>query len=200
MHLYLFCFLGQFWPKWMNTSLHGGVFPNNLDAGAEMIALLLDAVNNYTKGQIPAFFEVINEPDTLYQYVTWDAVIEFHKIVAKKLHEKHPLLKVGGPTKTGAVSNLDQNGFSIWRQMRDFMNMSLEHLDFLSFHPYNSLNSTGDSHEFHGINEARLVAVIDMVESYAGLLQDGKSVPIITSEYGQGRRFVDAQTPASLVR
>ncbi|CAC5406381.1 CHST1 [Mytilus coruscus] len=72
---------GLYWPHWMDTSQHGGKFPNNLDAGAEFIVLLLKSIKQCTNGIIPRYFEVINEPDAAWKYISWNTVIDFHRIV-----------------------------------------------------------------------------------------------------------------------
>ncbi|XP_052103156.1 beta-porphyranase A-like [Mytilus californianus] len=174
---------GLYWPKWMNTSQHGGKFPNNLDAGSEFIVLLFKSIKQCTHGIIPKYFEVINEPDAAWKYIKWNTVIDFHKIVAKKLKRQFPGIKVGGPTKNGAISGSDKNDFRIWEFSRQFLDMSLDHLDFFSFHPYNFFLVKGNNYRFEGINEARLAGFIDLVESYANQ-KKGRSVPLIISEYG----------------
>ncbi len=54
----------------MNQSEHEGHFPNNVDAAAEFIMLMVQGVYDYTQGQIPPYFEVVNEPD-----VKWGTVL-----------------------------------------------------------------------------------------------------------------------------
>ncbi|XP_064613169.1 beta-porphyranase A-like [Liolophura sinensis] len=181
------------WPPWMNTSLHKGTFPNNLDAGADMILLLMEAVSRFTGGHVPPFFEVINEPGTLFATVHWSDIIKYHQLVVTKLKKKFPAMKIGGPTNTGAIQNADRHDFKIWKKLRDFMDMSLNLLDFFSFHAYNHVHKNGDTHAWSGINEARLVAVIDLIESYAWH-KKGRSVPLIVSEYGLGGDNVKIDT------
>ncbi|XP_064613040.1 beta-porphyranase A-like [Liolophura sinensis] len=187
---------GSYWPHWMNTSLHRGNFPNNLDAGAEMVLLLLEAVSRHTGGHIPPYFEVINEPGTLWQSVDWDTMVNYHRIVAGKLKKKFPKLKVGGPTNTGYIANSDYHDFSLWKRLQQFMDMSLDHMDFFSFHAYNRFHKEGNSYEWSGINEARLVAVIDLIESYAWH-KKGRSVPLMVSEFGLGGDNVKTHTQSN---
>ncbi|VDH95384.1 Hypothetical predicted protein [Mytilus galloprovincialis] len=174
---------GLNWPHWMDTSQHGGKFPNNLDAGAEFIVLLLKSIKQCTDGIIPRYFEVINEPDAAWKYISWSTVIDFHRIVAQKLKSQFPGIKVGGPTKNTEVSGSDKNDFRVWGFSRQFLDMSLDHLDFFSFHPYNFVVVEGSNYRWEGMNEARLVAFMDTVENYA-YQKKGHSVPLIISEYG----------------
>lgn len=183
---------GRSWPHWMDTSGHGGVFPNNLDAASDMALLLLEAINNHT-GILPPYFEEMGEPDARWKYYSWDTVIEFHHLLGKKLKAKFPSLKVGGPDYTSAISSANKNDFRVWNNVKRFMDMSLNELDFFSFHPYNAFHSHGGSHVFSGTNEARLVAVIDLVESYA-YHKKGKSVPLLVTEFGLGNLDVDSHT------
>ncbi|XP_064613170.1 beta-agarase-like [Liolophura sinensis] len=182
------------WPHWMDTSHHGGQFPNNIDAAADMAAQMFDAINHYTGGIHPPYFEVMNEPDAQWKYMSWETVIEFHRVMAQKLKAKVHGVKVGGPTYTSAITSANKNDFRVWKNIKQFLDMSLYHLDFFSFHPYNSFHSHGGSHSFAGTNEARLVAIIDLVHSYTHHKR-GFSVPLIVSEYGLGNLDVDSHTP-----
>ena len=127
----------------------------------------------------------MNEPEASWPDIPWDAVVQYHQIVSKKLKTKFPGLQVGGPTRTGMVSYSDKNKFRIWQASEQFLNMSLDHMDFFSFHAYNALYVEGNSYRWEGGNEARMVAYIDMVENYA-TIKKGQGVGLIISEYGQG--------------
>ncbi|XP_067657147.1 beta-porphyranase A-like [Haliotis asinina] len=175
---------GLSWPSWIDKSQHGGKFPNNPDAAAEFVSLMVQGAKDYTGGHLPAFFEVMNEPDASYKILDSTAVINFHKAVAQKLKSRFGI-KVGGPTYTGYTIRADANNFSVWKRMAQFMDMSLDHMDFFSFHAYNDLHVSGGKHWFSGINEARLVGVIDLIESYSHI-KKGRNFPIIVSEYGRG--------------
>ncbi|XP_071095375.1 funoran endo-beta-hydrolase-like [Haliotis cracherodii] len=176
------------WPDWMAKSNHQGTFPNNLDAASEFVSLMVQSAKDYTGGRIPHIFEVINEPDWVEKIIDPQTNIDFHKVVAQKLKSRFGM-KVAGPTYTSmALRKSDENDFSYWKRTAKFMDMSLDHLDFFSFHSYNYLRVSGGSHTFFGINEARLVASIDMVENYSHL-KKGKNVPLIISEFGRGNVF-----------
>ncbi|XP_046568029.1 uncharacterized protein LOC124276425 isoform X2 [Haliotis rubra] len=65
-------------PSWIDTSDHDGHFPNNVDAAAEFMMLLVQGIYDYTKGRIPPYIEPINEPDYQCEYGRGD-VIGFDK-------------------------------------------------------------------------------------------------------------------------
>ena len=188
-----------YWPSWLDTSNHGGKFPNNIDAGAEFIVLLLQAINKCSHGKMPAYFEVMNEPDAFWQNVDWDTVIDFHKLVAQKVKAKFPHMYVGGPTKTSIISVANKNNFQFWQLDERFLNMSVDHLDFYSFHPYNDFYVEGNNYRWEGINEARLVGYIDMVENHANL-RKGHGIELIISEFGVGSiHGIDQNKPSPLI-
>ncbi|XP_071114268.1 beta-porphyranase A-like [Haliotis cracherodii] len=175
---------GLHWPNWMNTSDHKGQFPNNIDAAAEFILLLVQGVFDYTQGRIPPYFEVVNEPDVKGDIMNFTTTVAiFHKTVAKKLHSRFNI-KVVGPTMTGYNTVVDRNDFSFWTKLVEFMDITLDYLDVFSFHSYNALIVSGKSHRFTGINEARLVAFVDLIESYVHQ-KKGEKIPLIISEYGR---------------
>ncbi|XP_046562818.1 uncharacterized protein LOC124271701 [Haliotis rubra] len=176
---------GLNWPHWMDTSAHHGFFPNNIDAAAEFVFLLVDTVNKGTKGRAPTFFEIINEPDAQWQNTNWTSFIKFHQAVAQKIKAKYPHMSVGGPTLTGASLLFDRYDFRNWKRYADFLDMGLHHLDFFSFHSYASLVVNGESHHFHGSSEAKLFGLIDLVESYSHKKKN-KFLDIIVSEFGLG--------------
>ncbi|XP_071095374.1 beta-porphyranase A-like [Haliotis cracherodii] len=179
---------GLTWPNWMNKSLHQGKFPNNVDAASEFVSLMVQSAKSYTGGRSPHIFEVINEPDWVENIIDPQTNIDFHKAVADKLKSRFGM-KVAGPTYTSmALRQADENDFSYWNRTAKFLDMSLDHLDFFSFHSYNYLRVSGGNHTYFGINEARLVASLDMVENYSHL-KKGKNVQLINTEFGRGNVF-----------
>ncbi|XP_067663113.1 beta-porphyranase A-like [Haliotis asinina] len=190
---------GITWPHWMDTSAHHGFFPNNIDAAAEFVFLLVDAVNKGTKGQSPKFFEVTNEPDSQWKNTNWTTFIIFHQAVSQKIKAKYPYMRVGGPTLTGASILFDRYDFRNWKRYADFLDMGLDHLDFFSFHSYASLDVNGDSHHFHGSSEAKLFGLLDLVESYSHKKKN-KLLDIIVSEFGLGPvSGLDVQKPSTFL-
>ncbi|XP_067675747.1 beta-porphyranase A-like [Haliotis asinina] len=172
-----------YFPTWINQSEHNGRFPNNVDAAAEFMLLLVEGIYDYTKGRIPPYFEPVNEPDAKYKIFNFTTVSILHKLVAEKLHARFHI-NVAGPTVSGYSGLTDRNDFSFWTQVSQFMDATLEYLDVFSFHSYNSLIVSDKSHRLAGMNEARLVAFVDLVENYAHL-KKGKIIPIVISEYGR---------------
>ncbi|XP_071095379.1 beta-porphyranase A-like [Haliotis cracherodii] len=188
---------GMTWPGWMDKSHHQGKFPNNLDAAGEFVSLMVQSAKDKTGGHIPHIFEVINEPEV--HNIGDQTIIDFHRVVAQKLKSRFGT-KVAGPTYTGySIVKSDANNFSIWKRTAKFLDMSLDHLDFFSFHVYNHLYVAGGSHHHSGANEARLVAAIDMIENYSHL-KKGRNVPLIVSEFGRGGvHGLDQWKPNSLI-
>ncbi|XP_067676351.1 beta-porphyranase A-like [Haliotis asinina] len=171
-------------PSWIDMSEHDGHFPNNVDAAAEFMMLMVQGINDYTKGRIPPYFEPINEPDVQWQILNFTTISTFHKLVAEKLHAKFNI-KVAGPTITSEIDRSDLRDFSFWQKVANFMDITLGYIDVFSFHAYNNLVLSGRSHNYTGANEARLVAFIDLVENYA-TQKTGKIIPLVISEYGRG--------------
>ncbi|XP_046568003.1 beta-porphyranase A-like [Haliotis rubra] len=173
-----------FFPSWIDMSEHDGHFPNNVDAAAEFMMLMVQGVYDYTKGQIPPYFEPINEPDGKWHILNFTTINILHKLVAEKLHTKFNI-KVAGPTLTSEIKNADLHDFSYWQKVANFMDVNLGYIDVFSFHAYNDIGVSGRSYNFTGANEARLVAFIDLVENYASQ-KTGKIIPLVISEYGRG--------------
>ncbi|XP_046328484.2 beta-porphyranase A-like isoform X2 [Haliotis rufescens] len=186
------------WPNWLNQSEHAGQFPNNVDAAAEFMMLMVQGVYDFTKGQIPPYIEPMNEPDPEFNILNFTTVALFHKSVAEKLHSRFNI-KVAGPTLDGFARNSDRNNFTDWKKVADFMDVTSDYLDVFSFHSYNSLIVSGKSHKFTGMNEARLVAFVDLVENYA-YLKKRKIVPLVISEYGRDTVIgIDKYAPSGIV-
>ncbi|XP_067663004.1 uncharacterized protein [Haliotis asinina] len=191
---------GITWPHWMDTSAHHGFFPNNIDAAAEFVFLLVDAVNKGTKGQSPKFFEVINEPGSQWKNTNWTTFITFHQLVAQKIKAKYPNMKIGGPTLTGASANFDRDDFKIWNKSADFLDMALTHgLDFFSFHSYTNMHVSGGAHHFHRNSESKIFGLLDLVESYSNKKM-GTQFNVIVSEFGLGPLTgIDEQKPSTFL-
>ncbi|XP_046582593.1 uncharacterized protein LOC124289976 [Haliotis rubra] len=147
-----------------------------------MVSLMVQSCKDHTGGRLPYIFEVINEPDWYEQYIDPQTNINYHRAVADKLKSRFGM-KVAGPSYTSmALRQADENNFSSWKRTANFMDMSLDHLDFFSFHSYNRLNDTA-GHSYSGINEDRLFASLDMVENYSHI-KKGKSVQFVNTEFG----------------
>ncbi|XP_067675705.1 uncharacterized protein [Haliotis asinina] len=186
------------YPSWLNQSEHSGQFPNNVDAAAEFMMLMVQGVYDFTNGRIPPYIEPINEPDPKGNILNLKTAALFHKLVAEKIHSRFNM-KVAGPTLDGFARNSDRNNFTYWKEVADFMDVTRGYLDVFSFHSYNSLILSGKSHKFTGMNEARLVAFVDLVESYAHQ-KTGKLLPLVISEYGRDKvEGMNKTTPSPIV-
>ncbi|XP_046543667.1 beta-agarase-like [Haliotis rubra] len=186
------------YPSWLNQSEHAGQFPNNVDAAAEFMMLMVQGVYDFTNGRIPPYIEPINEPDPKSDILNLTTAALFHKLVAEKIHSRFNM-KVAGPTLDGFARNSDRNNFTYWKEVAKFMDVTRGYLDVFSFHSYNSLILSGKSHKFTGMNEARLVAFVDLVESYA-YLKTGKLLPLVISEYGRDKvEGMNKTTPSPIV-
>ncbi|XP_046582596.1 uncharacterized protein LOC124289978 [Haliotis rubra] len=175
---------GLYWPNWIDKSHHQGKFPNNVAAASEFVSLMVQSCKDYTGGRLPAIFEVINEPDWDEQYIDPQTNVNYHRAVADKLKSRFGM-KVAGPSYTSmALRQSDENNFSSWKRTAKFLDMSLDHLDYFSFHSYNHLHNLS-SNAYFGINEARLFASLDMVENYSHL-KKGKKVELVNTEFGVG--------------
>ncbi|XP_071114027.1 beta-porphyranase A-like [Haliotis cracherodii] len=189
---------GIYYPSWINKSEHEGQFPNNVDAAAEFMMLMVQGVYDFTKGQIPHYFESINEPDGKWRILNFTTVAKFHKLVAEKLHARFNI-KVSGPTLDGETGAADVNNFLYWQKVANFLDVTLGYIDVFSFHSYNSLIVSGKSHNLTGMNEARLVAFVDLVESYVSQ-KTGKIIPLVISEYGRDIVIgIDKFAPSGIV-
>ncbi|XP_046332080.2 uncharacterized protein LOC124115211 [Haliotis rufescens] len=182
---------GLSWPIWMNKSNHQGGFPNNVDAASELVSLMVQSAKSYIGGRLPYIFEVINEPDWAEKIIDPQTNVDYQRAVADKLKSRFGM-KVAGPSYTSfALRQADENDFSYWKRTAKFLDMSLDHLDFFSFHSYNYLHIPGRNHTnfsnytYYGINEARLVASLDMVENYSHQ-KKGKGVQLVNTEFGLG--------------
>ncbi|XP_046547167.1 uncharacterized protein LOC124257191 [Haliotis rubra] len=175
---------GLHWPSWIDKSQHLDKFPNNLDAASEFVSLMIQSAKDYTGGHLPSIFEPLNEPDWVEKYIPPETCTDFHKAVADKVRKKFGI-KVSGPSYTSmALRQADENDFAFWKRTAKFLDMSLDHLDFFSFHSYNYLTDVSGK-SYLGINEARLFASLDMVENYAHI-KKGKSVQLVNTEFGLG--------------
>ncbi|XP_067660214.1 beta-porphyranase A-like [Haliotis asinina] len=173
----------------MNKSKHHDKFPNNVDAASEFVSLMVQGCKAFTLGRIPYVFEVINEPNWAENIIDPQTNIEFNRAVADKLRSRYGM-KVAGPTYTSmALRQADEDNFTYWKRTAEFLDMSLDHLDFFGFHSYNYLRiSTAGNYSYFGINEARLVASLDMVENYS-FIKKGKNVQLVNTEFGCGNVF-----------
>jgi agarase len=132
----------------------------------------------------PLYFEVMNEPvwplvdKGFYGGSTIAKIFEMHNTVAKEVKRLNPHVKVGGFTT--AFPDFDNNNFNQWdERWKRFIDECGEHMDFYSIHLYEFPSLVGKLKNRRGAN---VDATLDMIEAYAA--REGKSRPIIISEYG----------------
>lgn len=142
-------------------------------------------IKNYFGDQgrdYPPWVEIINEP--LWELVTNGTtppakVFDFHNNAAAAIRSIYPNILIGG--YTAAFPDFDVRNFDRWHE-RDklFIDMSGEHMDFISLHFYDFPAIGGKQKYRKGSN---IEATFDMMEHYS-MLTHGKVIPFEVSEYG----------------
>ncbi len=134
---------------------------------------------------LPKYYEPINEPFVHAQEFGKDVdgiigkMSEYHALVAQKIHEQVPGLKVVG--YASAWPEYDYKDFEIWNsRMKKFMDIAGKDMDFLSFHLYDGVNIEGEIAKRSGSNSE---AIMDLVETYSNI-KWGFVKPVLISEFG----------------
>ncbi|PWJ57987.1 hypothetical protein CLV98_105167 [Dyadobacter jejuensis] len=153
---------------------------------------------------LPQYYEPMNEPFVHAREFDKDndAVIErmseYHALLAKKLHQQVPGLKVVG--YSSAWPEYDLNDFGIWEsRMKKFMDIAGQDMDYLSIHLYDGMNLEGDIAKRSGSNSE---AILDLIETYSQL-KWGKVKPMLISEFGiTGKgwsdRYMETRNPLTV--
>ncbi|MFY0626705.1 MAG: T9SS type A sorting domain-containing protein [Reichenbachiella sp.] len=135
-----------------------------------------------TGKQVPTYLEVLNEPFVHSNELgTTNANIsEMHKVVAQRVKELNPDIKVGG--YTAAHPAFESNDFGHWNSTwKTFMDIAGADVDFYSVHFYDFRRSTTVLEtQRKGSN---IEAIMDMMEHYQ-MLTFGEKKPFLISEYG----------------
>jgi len=129
----------------------------------------------------PKYFEVLNEPFVHAREIgtTIEALSEQHKIVAKRIHELCPNVKVGG--YTAAWAEIEAGNFRHWEnRQKKFMDIAGAEMDFFSTHIYDGINVVGEARNRTGSNSE---AILDIIDQYSWLSY-GVAKPQVISEYG----------------
>lgn len=135
--------------------------------------------------QRPEYIEVINEPfvKAKKMHTTKVELSKFHGVVANRVRELNPKVKVGGYTGAHPEFEAGTPTFRLWRDnWEQFIDNAGADMDFFSFHIYDGLKAktTGLSYYRAGSNTE---AMFDIIETYSKLkLHEVK--PFIISEYG----------------
>lgn len=130
----------------------------------------------------PQIIEVMNEPFVHSGDLNSSNknISELHKVVADRLHQDHPGIKVGG--YTAAYPALEANGsnFNLFdNTWKTFIDTAGDAVDFYSIHLYDGHNNSEATFR----SGANVEAILDMIEQYS-VLAIGEAKPWVISEYG----------------
>lgn len=129
------------WPDWMDLDADGMLDAGQYEAFAQLCADLVRLLNIDQKRGIQ-YFEISNERDMIYWLrpmkmglpLQIDELAEIHNLCAEAMKQVDPTIKIGGPAACRG---------DLVQPLKQFAIMTLEHLDFLSYHAY----ASGDASE-----------------------------------------------------
>ncbi len=143
-----FCMCFNIWPTFMNVEVpkvkNERGTPKDLEAAATLAADLVKAQKR-DSGRTATWWEVKNESDIQTEwsyhwvegYNGWEKLAEFHNLVAAKVREVAPEVKVGGPASAWFhPEKSDKKPFQHWESQKTFMDQTKGKLDFYSHHFY----------------------------------------------------------------
>ncbi|MGC6456265.1 MAG: agarase [Coraliomargaritaceae bacterium] len=133
---------------------------------------------------MPAMLEVANEPfvHAHEHETTYEAITEFHNMVAEQVKASHPEVMIGG--YSAAHPQYEDHDFGHWdRNWRHFIDEAGENMDFFSLHLYDNPLKSKDPLEGKYRSGSNIEAILDLVEHYS-FLQLGEVKPFNISEYG----------------
>ncbi len=130
----------------------------------------------------PQYVEVLNEPFVKTRKIgtTTKKLSEFHNVVAKRIKEINPEIKVGG--YGAAYPAYEANNFKHWENCwKTFIDVAGKNMDFYSYHLY-------DNHKAQALPQVKrkgsnIEAIMDMVEHYS-VLKHGERKPVYITEFG----------------
>lgn len=131
----------------------------------------------------PKYLEVMNEPFVHADDVnsTRENIAELHRVVALRVKELNPDIKVGG--YTAAYPAYEAADFKQWeKNWKMFIDVAGDEMDFFSLHLYDNDSAT-DPEDKNYRSGSNVEAILDMVEHY-GFLKFGYIKPFVLSEYG----------------
>ncbi|OON96763.1 MAG: hypothetical protein ATN31_09195 [Candidatus Epulonipiscioides saccharophilum] len=143
------------------------------------------------EGRGPKWIEVKNESTINSEWshhnnpipgYGWSVLDDFHNIMADTIKAHDPELLVGGPT--AAWMAMDASNFQQGQYNLDFITDTADHLDFYSYHFYESKDLIlHDTHSnYGGYLTGRLEADLDLLRNHM-ILEDALK-PLIISETG----------------
>ncbi len=129
------------WPKWMDLDKDGMLDQGQYEAFAQLCADLVRLLNVEQKRGIQ-YFEISNERDMVYwlrqmkkgQPLQIDELAKIHNLCAQAMKAVDPGIKIGGPAACRG---------DLVQPLKQFAILTLENLDFLSYHAY----ASGDASE-----------------------------------------------------
>ncbi|WP_305766957.1 beta-agarase [Candidatus Epulonipiscium viviparus] len=189
---YVLCF--DNWPSWYVEGPdvgRGTPAVENFDAAADLVAKYIASYDKHFDGRGPTWVEVKNESTILSEwshhdnpdpYYGWQVLADFHNKVADAVKAESPDVLVGGPT--AAWMALDHANFDQAKKNLDFMSATAQHLDFYSYHFYESkdliLHDTVGN--YVGYLTGRLEADLDLLQNY--MINNNIVKPLVISETG----------------
>ncbi|MGJ8640588.1 MAG: beta-agarase [Opitutaceae bacterium] len=155
--------------------------PRTYEGVAEFTAQFLK--HYFDDDQRPQYLEVFNEPFVKIKKIKGASVqtmSEQHNVVAKRVKELNPDVKVGG--YAAAWIELEQRNFGHWNDwQKAFMDIAGESMDFFSYHLYDGVNVEGAPRDRTGSNSE---AIMDIIDTYSHL-KFGVAKPLMITEYGK---------------
>lgn len=168
-----------------NTDCYGNTWLASYD---EYGRFLSEWLNKYfgsggtTGEQKPKIIEVMNEPFVHSGDLNSSNanITELHKVVAQRIHQDHPNVKVGGYTAAYPALEANNSGFQLFdNTWKTFIDGAGEQVDFYSIHLYDGHDNS--NHQFR--SGSNVEAILDMIEQYS-VISTGDAKPWVISEYG----------------
>ncbi|NIJ44944.1 agarase [Wenyingzhuangia heitensis] len=163
-------------------------------ASAEFVAAYMKNFFGEEGEPRPKYMEVINEPlwdllkergtpDMEFERATTTQMAEFHNVVAKKVKEINPDVKVGGFAT--AFPHFEKFDFKRWDyRWKNFIDVTGNNLDFWSIHIYdnpNHLRKDGTVYQ-RWRKGSSVEATLDLLQQYS-MIKLNKVMPLAITEY-----------------
>ncbi|MEM6551144.1 MAG: T9SS C-terminal target domain-containing protein [Planctomycetota bacterium] len=170
---------------------------DDFDAAARFAADYFELM--YTDANRPAFYEPMNEPFVHAGEFGEDQVevrrqmSQLFAAIGKEFDRRGIDTQVLG--YSSAWPSMELWDFGHWEsRMKMFMDIAGEHIDGISFHPYDGTNVTGQDNRRSGSN---VEAIMDLIETY-GFIKWGQPKPLAITEFGDiPKGFEPGYSPAS---
>ncbi|MEM6553925.1 MAG: hypothetical protein AAF750_17550, partial [Planctomycetota bacterium] len=202
-----------FWPGYFIDPGTGGL--PRADAYAEFINIYLDEVVYGADAFYPVsperfYVELVNEPDLHFNNtLTRQALVDWHREVAKAVLAEHPEAKIGGPSL--AVTSFEANEFGSGNDFSRFderlggliADRQNSGLAYYSFHPYERYDVDSNDELSRGVDNSpgRTSGLLDLVRARDLAENPGEvPLPIALTEYGSFNRFIGDPAAAGYTR